>query len=69
MLFSNINRFMGEKIKDSENSRMNDKKLEFFTFKSKSTANKICATSGDIALEFSPERPVSLQINDSYYRL
>ena len=69
MLFSNVNRFMGERLKDNESSRMNDKKLEMLTFRSKNDASRIYTTSGDINLEFSADKPVDLQINDSYYRL
>ena len=60
---------MGERLKDNESSRMNDKKLEMLTFRSKNDASRICTTSGDINLEFSADKPVDLQINDSYYRL
>ena len=60
---------MGQKINDNEDSKMNDKKLDLLTFKSITDANRICSTSGDITMEFSPEKSVHLQINDSYFRL
>lgn len=60
---------MGEKIKDNESSRMNDRKLDLLTFRSISGANRICKASGDIMMDFCPEKPVYLQVNDSYYRL
>lgn len=60
---------MGDKIEENGNSRMNDKKLELLAFRSISDATQISSVSGEIRIEFSPEMPVDLQINDSCLRL
>lgn len=48
---------------------MNDQKLELITFQSKTDATKITSISGQINMQFSPDQPVYVQINDSCYRL
>lgn len=48
---------------------MNDQKLELITFQSKTDATKITSISGQISMQFSPDQPVYVQINDSCYRL
>ncbi len=48
---------------------MNDQKLELITFQSKTEATKITSISGQISMQFSPDHPVYVQINDSCYRL
>lgn len=66
---SNIDRFFGEKIKGNSGSKMNDQKLELITFQSISDGTKIASISGQITMQFSPDQPVYLQVNDSCYRL
>jgi hypothetical protein len=69
ILLSNIDRFFGAKIKNNEGSKMNDQKLDLITFQSEKEATKISSVSGQINMQFSPDQPVYVQINDSCYKL
>lgn len=48
---------------------MNDKKLELLAYQSIKDCSKISTVSGKIRMNFEPEHPVYLQVNDSCYRL
>lgn len=69
ILLSNIDRFFGAKVKNNEGSKMNDQKLELITFQSEKETTKISSVSGQINMQFSPDQPVYVQINDSCYKL